>query len=64
MVSVVTPEDLVISKLLWSETTQSDYQLKDVKQLLEERQEVDMTYVYGWCRKLGILELLKRAENG
>lgn len=48
---VVSIEDLIISKIIWTQTYLSNRQLDDVKNLLKSP-EVDKNYVKHWCEKL------------
>jgi len=56
---IVTIEDLILSKLLWSRESFSEIQLRDVKNLLE-RKEIDHKYIKKWAEKLNVFELLKK----
>ncbi|MCJ7666137.1 MAG: nucleotidyltransferase [Actinobacteria bacterium] len=51
-VSIVTIEDLIISKLLWARDSHSELQIRDIKNLLKER--ADMGYINNWVIKLNI----------
>jgi predicted nucleotidyltransferase len=51
-VSIVSIEDLIISKLLWSRQSRSDFQINDIKNLLKEK--IDLKYLEEWVGKLGI----------
>ena len=59
----VSPEDLVISKLIWAKDSHSEMQLKDVKNLVETVDNLDTGYIEQWLRKLGLEELYKEARN-
>lgn len=48
---IVSPEDLVISKIIWIQQIQSDKQISDIKNLLAIK-DLDLTYIADWCRKL------------
>jgi hypothetical protein len=61
-VYIVSIEDLIISKLIWAEDSKSELQIKDVKNLLEEK--VDMKYIHGWTDKLNLSALLKEIMDG
>jgi len=54
---IVRKEDLMISKLLWAMDSQSELQLRDVKNLLATG--YDVAYVQHWTRQLGLNNLLK-----
>jgi hypothetical protein len=48
---IVTPEDLVISKLEWIQHIQSEKQMNDIENLLSMKQ-IDKNYIIDWCKKL------------
>jgi hypothetical protein len=63
-VFLVTPEDLVISKLRWFQLGNrvSERQWRDLVGLLEVRgQELDWDYVRSWVESFGLSELLEKA---
>jgi hypothetical protein len=60
-IKVVSIEDLIISKFLWSEDSLSEIQLNDIKNLTSV--EFNRKYVVFWCTKLGIIDLYKRVNN-
>jgi hypothetical protein len=60
---IVTPEDLIISKLEWARDTRSEVQLSDVRNLLRSVPEIDPAYVEQWTTRLG-LEALYRQVSG
>lgn len=51
MIWVVSPEDLILSKIIWSQDTQSALQLEDIKNLLEV-DALDMAYIRKWVTEL------------
>ena len=53
-VYVVTPEDLILSKLCWGKLSSSELQQQDVRRLLSEKQDLDRVYLKRWARKLGV----------
>lgn len=56
-IHIITKEDLIISKLLWAKDSHSEFQLKDVGNLLKSNYDRD--YVKDWTIKLGIQSLLE-----
>lgn len=55
----LTPEDLILSKLLWYKVSESERQLKDVRGILEIRKdELDLKYLKKWAIKLKIDAIL------
>ncbi|MHC4510596.1 MAG: nucleotidyl transferase AbiEii/AbiGii toxin family protein [Planctomycetota bacterium] len=59
----VSAEDLVISKLIWAKDSHSEMQLKDVRNLTETVDSLDMGYIGDWLQKLGLEELYREAKN-
>jgi predicted nucleotidyltransferase len=54
---IVSKEDLIISKLHWAKDSRSEFQLRDVKNLLKSG--FDAVYLKTWTKKLELDELLK-----
>lgn len=57
----VSPEDLVISKLNWAKDSLSEMQLKDVRNLLETVDNLDLKYIDKWISQLGLEKIYKEA---
>ena len=56
----VSPEDLILSKLLWSKENYSQKQLEDVKTVLRNRKiKLDMKYLKNWATKHGTIDTLE-----
>lgn len=55
---IVTPEDLILSKLDWARDGRSEIQLGDVRNLLEAVADLDRDYLTRWAAKLGLSDLL------
>jgi predicted nucleotidyltransferase len=53
---IVSKEDLIISKLYWARDSHSEFQLRDVKNLLASG--YDGEYLEHWTRKLNLHDLL------
>ena len=53
---IVSREDLILSKLVWSADSRSEMQLRDVRQLLAG--SVDVDYIRLWAPRLGVATLL------
>ena len=58
---IVTREDLILSKLVWAHAAQSELQMRDVRQLMGER--VDIDYLHRWAPVLGVAELLEQVNK-
>ena len=55
---IVSKEDLIISKLLWAQDSHSDFQLRDVRNLLKTGYDAD--YLKQWTRELLLDEVLRK----
>ena len=55
---LVSPEDLILSKLEWSKDSQSELQRRDVRGLLRDAPDLDQIYLDEWGTRLGIRHLL------
>jgi len=56
----VSPEDLILSKLLWSKESSSWKQREDVKTVLNNSKiKLDFKYINNWAEKQGTAEILK-----
>ncbi len=60
---IASPEDLVISKLIWAKDSRSEMQLKDVRNLIEATDGLDLKYIDKWVRELGLEQLYKEVNN-
>lgn len=55
----VSPEDLILSKLLWSKDSGSWKQREDIKTVLEKQKgKLDLNYINNWAEKHGTVEIL------
>jgi hypothetical protein len=54
---IVSREDLILSKLVWSQESASDLQRRDVKTLLDAA--VDQEYLKHWAEELNVLRSLE-----
>ena len=53
LVWIVSIEDLILSKLIWIQEIQSDTQIRDIRNLLEDG-EVDRVYLSYWIKKISL----------
>lgn len=60
---MVSPEDLVLSKLAWASDSRSELQLRDVRQILLARHDLDWAYLDRWAAALGLLALLDEVRR-
>ena len=56
---IVSREDLILSKLYWARHSKSEFQLRDVKNLLSP--DCDMSYLQNRAELLGVKSLLSEA---
>lgn len=62
--SMITGEDLILSKLEWSKLGESERQIKDAAVVLQKRaRELDRTYIEKWVRELGLVSQWDRARQ-
>lgn len=54
---VLSPEDLILSKLDWAKDSRSQLQLDDVRNLLRSVQGLDTEYLNRWVDRLGLAPL-------
>jgi Nucleotidyltransferase of unknown function (DUF6036) len=54
---IVSAEDLILSKLVWSRDSRSDLQLRDIRNLLATA-PLDMTYLEHWASQLDVADTL------
>lgn len=59
---IVSPEDLILSKLAWAKTSRSEMQLRDVRQLLTSVPTLDQTYLDHWAANLTVTDLLREVR--
>ena len=59
----VSVEDLVVSKLLWAKESHSEMQLKDVANLMETVDSLDLAYIDNWVRELALEQIYKEASD-
>jgi hypothetical protein len=60
-ISVITLEDLIISKLFWAKDNRSEKQLTDVENLLQN--DFDADYTREWIKKLNLEELFEKCQD-
>jgi hypothetical protein len=60
---LVSPEDLILSKLVWSRESASELQRRDVRALLADR-DLDRDYLRHWAMELGVAGELERQDGG
>jgi hypothetical protein len=59
----ISPEDLIISKLNWAKDSHSEIQLKDVRNLIETVDGLDLKYIDNWITQLGLEQIYREATQ-
>jgi hypothetical protein len=59
---IVSPEDLVLSKLYWARDSLSEMQMGDVRNIVDATSSMDWAYLMHWARDLGIESLLETVK--
>jgi hypothetical protein len=60
---IVSPEDLILSKLDWAKESRSQMQLDDVRNLLRSVQGLDTAYLNRWADRLGLAALYQEVRQ-
>jgi len=61
-IRVVSPEDLVLSKLAWAKPSHSEMQLRDVRNLIGCVPDLDWQHLDHWARELDVADLLAKVR--
>lgn len=61
-VTIVAPEDLILSKLEWAKESRSQMQLDDVRNLITSVQNLDRAYLNRWADRLGLAALYREVQ--
>jgi len=56
----VSPEDLILSKLIWHKKSGSDYQLKDAESIIKRQKKLDWKYIKKWAAIQSTVDILNR----
>jgi hypothetical protein len=59
-VMLISPEDAILSKLVWANLADSDRQVDDVRQILAVQRTIDVRYLNEWAHHLGVAENLRK----
>ena len=60
---IVSPEDLILSKLWWLKDSLSEMQMSDVKNLLYSTDNIDNAYINKWAGKMNLGDILDGVIN-
>jgi len=55
---VISPEDLILSKLTWAKQSPSELQLRDVRAMIAVQHSLDWKYIDRWAVRLTVKSLL------
>lgn len=59
----VSVEDLILAKLSWAKDSESDIQLKDIRNLLETGESLDIKYIEDWISELELKNLYEKVKS-
>ncbi len=59
----ISAEDLILAKLYWAKDSHSEMQLKDVRNLIEIVNSLDLKYIEDWISQLGLEQIYKEAKQ-
>jgi hypothetical protein len=60
---MVSPEDLLLSKLHWAKDSRSELQLRDARNLIACVGDLDWGYIEAWARDLSVSDLLAQVRS-
>jgi len=62
-IEVVSPEDLILSKLDWAKDSFSEMQIRDVKNLMRTVPDLDVQYLEAWLAKLNLQKIYREVSR-
>ncbi|MBI4238294.1 MAG: hypothetical protein HY696_07760 [Deltaproteobacteria bacterium] len=63
LLQLIAAEDLILAKLQWAKRTESELQLRDVKNLLAHGTQLDREYLHRWIPVLQLETLWARMDS-
>ena len=60
---IVSPEDLIISKLCWAQDSLSQMQINDVKNLIKSLKNLDKAYMHTWIETLKLTSIYEKVNE-
>lgn len=60
---IVSPEDLILSKLFWARESLSEMQIRDVNNLFKTIHNLDRVYIEKWVHELELDEVYNEAKK-
>ena len=61
-ISIITPEDLILAKMLWAKDSYSDLQLNDIRNIMKTVENLDQKYINAWVEKLDLQPVYEKAR--
>lgn len=58
---IVSPEDLILSKLWWSRDSHSEVQIGDIQNLFASVGDLDIAYIDRWVAEMGLQDIYRMA---
>lgn len=63
-IDFISPEDLILTKLVWSKQSESSRHLEDIYTVYEgQKSKLDEQYITKWAKKLSVKSLLRKAKS-
>lgn len=56
---IVSPEDLILSKLWWAKDSNSTMQITDARNIFRQVHAIDRTYLEQWVKELNLTDIYK-----
>jgi len=63
-IKMISPENLILSKLIWYKEAGSDRHLEDIASVLDVSKNINRKYLTSWARKLGLGDEWKKIAQG
>jgi hypothetical protein len=60
---MISPEDLVLSKLVWAKDSRSELQFRDVRSIMALQPNLDWRYLDRWAIRLTVAGLLQELRS-
>jgi len=59
---MISPEDLILAKLLWARESGSEMQIRDAQNLIHGVTDLDFGYIEKWVNKFGLSTIYRKAK--
>ncbi|MGR3292570.1 MAG: nucleotidyl transferase AbiEii/AbiGii toxin family protein [Candidatus Scalindua sp.] len=60
---IVSPEDLILSKLWWAKDSLSEMQMADIENLLDSSVDIDNIYIEKWIEEMNLRDIYRKIIN-